>query len=1152
MSVFRFELKYLSRQLIFMGAFAVCILLGMMAPQGSYGGGDVHKNAPYSITVAISLLSLFSVFISTLLTANVVLKNSEHKTEALIFTTSVTKTAYLTGQFSALFLTMFFLMCSAALGIYIGTFLINSGDLGPNRWQYYIFPLLLFGLPNSLFGLSFLFATALLSRNLKTVYVTGVLMYVLYMVGSVLGNSPLMASSVLKTTQNDLLPVLMDPFGLTAFFGESRLWSVEQRNHAVFGIEGIFGWNRLLWISCSFLALFISAKLFSFQTARSSAGAKAGPNVRESLAPAIPFRPVAGFAEGIYYAQYSFWSQVKVDSIGLFKSVSLLVMLLLWVALMGIDLKENVFGGPFGMEFYPTTGFIIEDLRASRPLLLILIFYAAELAWRERSTGVHPLIYTTPFTQTAFWGAKCFTMILLVTVFVSLNICIGLTLQLLAGYPRFEPVIYLSFYYYSGVPLALMGILMLLIQRLSPNKYVGLLLCILAVVALLFSRRLGIEHFLLRYAAAPDLLFSDFNGFGHDTRAFALYMFYWFSWVGLLFFILTGIRQKAGQWLASACLLSVLSVGGYIFYQTNVRQPYRSSAQVKEMKGNYEKKYKPYSRLPQPTVRTAKLLIDLYPDERRYQVKGTYELKNNTSQPISKVLVWMDTESRVTSLSLTNAEAEAHDAEFGHFWLRLKQPLLPAQQTTMNFAFDVSKSGFEKFNKEHSVLENGSYIELEKYVPRFGYAAHMELEDADERKKQGLPPQTPHFSENGYELIDFEAIISTAPNQRVITTGELKNEWSQHNRRYFHYKTSQPVNFMFAIASARYSVRKEHYKGVALQICYLAGHEYNVPTMAKAMKDALDFYGNAYGPYQFRQLTLAEIPHYRGSATAYPGVVFCAEDLNFLGNFSNEQKVNYTYATVSHEISHQWWANQLVPQADSGYKFLTESLAKYSEAALLEKSFGKQALQRYQQADMNLYFALREMEETELPLYRSEGQSYVHYQKGGLVMYRLKELLGAEKFHLALRNLLNRHTYPQPKATAADFLAEIYAQATPTQCILIDDWVKKVMTYDLKITDVASQRLSDGSYRLKIKINAHRLERSTSGNEREVAIHEPFDIAFYQEGKDTRPMYLQSHWLSTADTTLTVRLAKKPKYVSIDPYCFALDPIREDNEKEIK
>ena len=114
MSIFRFELKYLSGQLIFMGAFAVCIFLGMMAPQGSYGGGDVHKNAPYSITVVISLISLFSVFISTLLTANVVLKNSEHQTEALIFATSVTKTTYLTGQFSALFLTMVFLMCSAA------------------------------------------------------------------------------------------------------------------------------------------------------------------------------------------------------------------------------------------------------------------------------------------------------------------------------------------------------------------------------------------------------------------------------------------------------------------------------------------------------------------------------------------------------------------------------------------------------------------------------------------------------------------------------------------------------------------------------------------------------------------------------------------------------------------------------------------------------------------------------------------------------------------------------------------------------------------------------------------------------------------------------------------------------------------------------
>lgn len=74
------------------------------------------------------------------------------------------------------------------------------------------------------------------------------------------------------------------------------------------------------------------------------------------------------------------------------------------------------------------------------------------------------------------------------------------------------------------------------------------------------------------------------------------------------------------------------------------------------------------------------------------------------------------------------------------------------------------------------------------------------------------------------------------------------------------------------------------------------------------MRDALN-YGNAnFSTYPLNHFTIAEIPHYKGAATAYPGVVFNAERINYLTDYRNPNLVNQSYAITAHEAAHQWWA----------------------------------------------------------------------------------------------------------------------------------------------------------------------------------------------------------------------------------------------------
>ncbi|MCM3566417.1 hypothetical protein M3149_22700, partial [Hydrogenophaga intermedia] len=143
------------------------------------------------------------------------------------------------------------------------------------------------------------------------------------------------------------------------------------------------------------------------------------------------------------------------------------------------------------------------------------------------------------------WAAKCLTLGSLVAVLVSVNIGIGLALQLTNGYTDLELPLYLSLFYYSGLPLVLFAILAVFVQALTPNKYLGMLLNMLLALGLVFSRKLGLEHYLLRYAVAPPLAYSALNGFGHYATAFAWYMLYWSALAGILAWLTVGWWPRA-------------------------------------------------------------------------------------------------------------------------------------------------------------------------------------------------------------------------------------------------------------------------------------------------------------------------------------------------------------------------------------------------------------------------------------------------------------------------------------------------------------------------------------------------------------------------------------------------------------------------------
>src|SRR5690606_27920001 len=120
----------------------------------------------------------------------------------------------------------------------------------------------------------------------------------------------------------------------------------------------------------------------------------------------------------------------------------------------------------------------------------------------------------------------------------------------------------------------------------------------------------------------------------------------------------------------------------------------------------------------------------------------------------------------------------------------------------------------------------------------------------------------------------------------------------------------------------------------------------------------------------------------------------------------------------------------------------------------------------------------------ELPLYRVEDQPYIHYRKGALVFYRLREEIGEQALNRALKRFLQDKGYQQPPfTTSAELVAYIRAEAKPGQQALITDLFEKITFYDNRVVDATARRLADGRYEVTMRLHADKRYADGKGRE---------------------------------------------------------------------
>lgn len=1183
--VFSFEFAYQVRRIWFwLVLIALLVISFLMTRDNSLAEAlydDFFLNSPFGIaktTVAGSLIWLMG---AAVIAGEAAARDIATGMHPLIYTASLNKVQYLGGRFLAALTINAITLLVVQLGIILAVYLpgVDPQLVGPFRPSAFITAYAYLALPNALVATAIQFALALWSGKPMAAYLGSLILFFMSYIVSIF---------LLFQGRQDLAN-LLDSIGVHFILSElSHLWTPIEKRWRLIELEGTVLTNRMLWVGIAFAVIAITYLRFKFihRTEGTWWWWLPFKLKRKKVQPAVS-APVTQTAKSHDIPAFGFSTRIRQTFTIAWTSFRTLatswagLFLLIGVPLMCIPVIVDQMEMN-GVPLIPMTGRVLAELTAplsaemSRWIIvpLIIIFFAGELVWREREAGLGEITDAMPGSEWTPFLGKFFGLGLVMVALLALLMAAGMIAQMLMGYHNFQIGLYLKVLFgLQLVEYLLFALLAFMVHVVVNQKYIGHMIAVLAFVFIILAPLFGVEHNLFVYGAGPGWSYTDMSGFGPSLGPWLWFKLYWISWALLLAVIARllwvrgkekgfGVRlQLAWQrftgstmLITATALILIFSIGGFIFYNTNFQNRYRTEAQMKNWGAEYERLYGQYRSLAQPHLVATKLHIEIYPKRRALEIRGSYKLINRSEKPIDTILVATVPGIETDSISFDREVTEwTMDIEYGQQLYTLDQPLQPGDTMQLSFYVRVEPQGFAENGVSNAIVKNGTNFTNHDFLPSLGYQPGRELIRPADRRAYGLPPRPLIASlydkeapKQREELINFEATIGTDEDQTAVAPGVLRKTWTANSRRYFHYATDAPITNDQFFFSANYAIHEAKWDSVTIKIYHDPKHTANVERMVKSVKASLDYYSKQFGPYQYNQVVFVEHPGDGDGAGihAVPGMLIVEEGFSFWNPGNGPQDLDHPSAVVAHEMAHQW----TVPYANvEGAPVMSESIAWYYAMKAIEHSGGPEQLW--------LLRSFMRHPHPHAPIRRGEPllrglDPYLSYRRGPFALYALSEYIGDDSINAALRSLLEKHR-PQnaPLATTLDLYRELQAVTPDSMKYLLHDLFEVNTYWELKIQN-ASAKESKGTWQLTFDVHARKKVSDIAGVQSEVKMNEWIEIEIFDD--QDRSIYLQKHRIRSGKQTITVTLQHKPARAAIDPNYLLIELNTDDNAvKEI-
>jgi ABC-2 type transport system permease protein len=1061
-SLFGFELYFALKQRVLMVLSLLAFGYGYLINSQPIGEGmsQLALNSPYRISYFLILVSILLAFVVALLAISVLLKDQDHQFDNIIG--PLTNRPLLVSRWLTIVVSSALISLCLMLGMQTALLLADTDPamIQPLNMAYFGWPWLVVVLPNTLLLSALLITVTTRWRNAKISYCCSLLLVALAGTALIVIKAPISGESILSTSGWMRFFAVVDPFAASAFFEQTQFWLPQQKNQQWFQLSGSMLLNRL-WVGALTLLLFGCLWCKATASPRPQSGPKivantAAPPAATTAAKPANWQHAVPVAKPITVPQEPsatrYWlssliRQVAFYSGQLLANWPIRILLLLWwcMALIGILMAAGVFSSnEFSDEYISSAGLIRQAGEAFQLFAqALLVLVVAESIWQERELKVAGLILATPVPSTVSYLAKlisCLT-IPLIMLLVMLGSC--LLYQLTLTDSGITWYLYVVSSYYFLLPtlyqtVLIFFILTLIAQKTAANKYLAM--AISAGVLISMSQllhALGMVSPLWQLNQFPDLTrgYSAFAGFAGSLAQFNLLALYWGGLaLAIALFTLrwwlsqdrlvpkTALAARAGL----SCFSALVLVAAWL--QWTLPAQLNSAEDQLAARADYEKSYRAVATLPHPEYTQTAVTLDLYPEQRLVHIQSHNQITNNSSQPITSILV--TTKRPLQKISIqTGRTTEQQSAVLWYtYHIELSQPMQPGASLTLDYSLHMRS---EAFAVDRGIVENGMYFHQGDFEPLLGYATMLEIENEYDRQQYGLAEKPSDLLAPITQKRSFSATLSTARSQTALTSGELVRQWQQQGRSYYQYAMRQNIYPVVGYFSAEFHTYQFQADGIPVTLYYHPQHQRNVAEIVKATTSTMEYMQKHFGDYAYRSLRLIEVPQYHpfgGRASA--GVVALNETL-FLQDYQDDAAINNVARNIIHEVAHQWFGEKLTPKMALGEKVLTESIAKAIEATVLGQMYGEAM-----QASLMAYNFRRYQSgsayagQNEPSLLNLEQQEYIAYGKGPLVLQALQQHLGDDKYYEVLRNFIKQHQHDM-QATLPELVAR-FAEQSPS------------------------------------------------------------------------------------------------------------------------
>ena len=329
---FTFELKYRFKSISTYVYFLVWVTFSFLdVASESFGpignsNGKILLNGPYANMYNDLGVALFGIIILAAIFGTSILRDFQRDTYQILFAQPISKFSYLGGRWAGSFVTAVFAFAGVLPGTFLGTLApwADHTRIGPNHLWFYVQPFFSILVVQIFFVGSLFFVVAALTRKIFVVYLQGAALFMIYIIW-------ITVFSATRSLERFWSGVF-DPVGLLLLDDVTRYWTVIERNTQLVTwspalANGVFLYNRLVWMGVGVLALAIGWALFPMSvealTARSQ-GRRAAKAKEQDIEESRPVRSLVAarfptvhevFGVGTAIKQYSSLTGLRLQNI---------------------------------------------------------------------------------------------------------------------------------------------------------------------------------------------------------------------------------------------------------------------------------------------------------------------------------------------------------------------------------------------------------------------------------------------------------------------------------------------------------------------------------------------------------------------------------------------------------------------------------------------------------------------------------------------------------------------------------------------------------------------------------------------------------------------------------------------------------------------